>query len=215
MPEAEDFSEREKLDLERESIGLYISGHPYDQYESEAEPYLTCPIGDLGRWRSQQPAVTAGLLSNVSEKYSKSSGNPYGTAVFEDNNGTVDALIFGNRWTQFKPILQKGGLYFLRGRPREDRGTSLFIEDIFTLEEYKEKLERRTVITIESDGCGDDFYEGMFAILKKHPGKCEILLKLVNAEETTVSIIRRIRVDDSQALKDELAEYSNGLIHCK
>ncbi|MEG1604027.1 MAG: DNA polymerase III subunit alpha, partial [Cloacibacillus sp.] len=72
MTEIDDFNERQKLDLEKESMGLYISGHPYDQYEEKVTPYVTCPICQLGRWQSGQPAVTAGLLTAVAEKFSKS-----------------------------------------------------------------------------------------------------------------------------------------------
>ncbi len=214
MPVVEDFSERQKLDLERESMGLYISGHPFDHYEKQVSPYITCPISELGRWQSHQPAVTVGLLSSVAEKFSKTSGNPYGTAVFEDNSGTVDVMIFGSRWPQFKPILQVGALYFLKGKPREDRGISIMADDIFTEEEYKYKLERRAIVTVESDGLSDKFYEGMFRVLTRHPGKHEIILKLVGAEETTVSLIKRIKVDVSEELKRELTEYSNGLASC-
>ena len=71
MEEVPDFSERQKLDLEKESMGLYISGHPFDQYEPSVEPYITCPVGDLPNWRSHQPAVTAGCMTNFTEKFSK------------------------------------------------------------------------------------------------------------------------------------------------
>lgn len=123
-------------------------------------------------------------------------------------------LIFGSRWPQFKPILQVGSLYFLKGKPREDRGISIMADDIFTEEEYKDKLERRAIVTVECDGLSDKFYEGMFRVLTKHPGKSEIILKLVGSEETTVSLIKRIKINVTKELKEELTEYSNGLVSC-
>ncbi|MDO5115787.1 MAG: DNA polymerase III subunit alpha [Synergistaceae bacterium] len=213
MDDVEDFSERQKLDLEKESMGLYISGHPYDQYESAVEPYITCPVSDLGGWQSGQPAVTAGLLTGFVEKFSKA-GNAFGVATFEDNRGTVEVLIFGKRWPAFKPLLNKGGLYFIKGMPREDRGVSLFADDIYTEEEYREKLERRAVITVECDGLSDSFYENMFKILSKHQGRSEIILKLNGAEGTMVSLIKRIKVNVSEELKKELSDFSQGLVNC-
>ena len=123
-------------------------------------------------------------------------------------------MIFGSRWTQFKPILQAGSLYFLKGKPREDRGISIMADDIFTEEEYKSKLERRAIVTVECEGLSDKFYEEMFRLLTKHPGKSEIILKLVGAEETTVSLIKRIKINVTEELKKELVEYSNGLASC-
>ena len=213
MEEVPDFSERQKLDLEKESMGLYISGHPFDQYEPSVEPYITCPVGDLPNWRSHQPAVTAGLLTNFTEKFSKA-GNPFGTAVIEDNRGTVDMLIFGKRWPLYKHTLQKGALYFVKGQPKDDRGVSLMVDDIYSEEEYKEKLERRAVITVESDGLGDKFYDGLFSILRAHPGRCELIIKLHGSAETSVSLIRNIKVDVTDELRKELEDYSNGLVSC-
>ena len=213
MEEVPDFSERQKLDLEKESMGLYISGHPFDQYEPSVEPYITCPVGDLPNWRSHQPAVTAGLLTNFTEKFSKA-GNPFGTAVIEDNRGTVDMLIFGKRWPLYKHTLQKGALYFVKGQPKDDRGVSLMVDDIYSEEEYKEKLERRAVITVESDGLGDQFYEKMFAILNAHPGRSEIILKLHGSAETSVSLIKNIKVEVTDGLRKELEDFSQGLVSC-
>ncbi len=214
MQEVEPFSERQLLDLEKESMGLYISGHPFDQYEEKIMPYLTCPIGQLGKWQSGQPAVTAGLLTSVAEKFSKSSGNPYGTAVFEDNRGTVDVMIFGSRWAQFKPMLEPGRLYFIKGKPREDRGISIMADDIYTEDEYSVKLDRRAVITVECAGLTGRFYDDFFKILTKHPGKSEIILKMANGDSTTVSLVKKIRVNMADGLKKELEEMSQGLVSC-
>ena len=87
-------------------------------------------------------------------------------------------------------------------------------DDIFTEDEYKDKLERRAIVTVECDGLSDKFYEGMFRELTKHPGKSEIILKLVGSEEPTVSLIKRIKINVTKELKEELTEYSNGLVSC-
>ena len=108
----------------RKAWGFTYLGIRFDQYEPSVEPYITCPVGDLPNWRSHQPAVTAGLLTNFTEKFSKA-GNAFGTAVIEDNRGTVDMLIFGKRWPLYKHTLQKGALYFVKGQPKDDRGVSL------------------------------------------------------------------------------------------
>ncbi|MDO4988056.1 MAG: DNA polymerase III subunit alpha [Synergistes sp.] len=215
MPDVPDFSERQKLDLEKESMGLYISGHPYDQYEDAVEPYITCPVRDLKLWHSQQPVITAGLLSNFTEKFSKSSGNAYCIANIEDNTQTIDVMIFGNRWAQFKPLLQKGKLYFVKGKLREDRGISIMADDIFSEEEYKEKLTRRAIVKVEGDGLTDEFYAGLFKLLARRRGKSEIILRLASGGDTTVSLIRNIKIDVTETLKKDIEEYSNGLVTCK
>ena len=218
MPEMEEvapFSERQLLDLEKESTGLYISGHPFDHYEEKVSPYITCPITSLGAWRSRQPAVTAGLLASVSEKFSKNSGNAYGTAVFEDNHGTVDVMIFGKRWPQFKPILEPGKLYFVKGKPREDRGVSVMADDIYTEDEFETKLEKYLIMTIQYMYSGEDesehselFFESFFRILSSHPGKTEIILRFEELGGLSVYHLKRIKVKVCEELIKELSELS-------
>ena len=123
-------------------------------------------------------------------------------------------LIFGKRWPLYKHTLQKGALYFVKGQPKDDRGVSLMVDDIYSEEEYKEKLERRAVITVESDGLGDQFYEKMFAILNAHPGRSEIILKLHGSAETSVSLIKNIKVEVTDGLRKELEDFSQGLVSC-
>ena len=214
MDECEDFSVREKLDFEKESMGLYISGHPFDNYLPLIRNHINCTFSDLSLWQSaNQPVVTAGLLTSYKERYTKK-GDPMGVLDFEDSEATIEVVVFPKRWSRYKPLLNIGSLYFIKGQLKQDRGLSILADEIITEEDYKSLLTPHVTITIEADGLGEDFYGGLCRLLRKHPGKYEVLFKLVNSEQTIVSLLKSIKVDLNDSLCSEVADYSKGRAYC-
>ncbi len=214
MEECEDFSVREKLDFEKESMGLYISGHPYDNYFPNIRNYINCTFSDLPLWQSaNQPVISAGLLTSYKERYTKK-GDPMGILDFEDSEATIEVVVFPRQWSVCKPLLRAGSLYFIKGQLKQDRGLSILADEIITEEDYKSALTPHVTITIDADGLGEAFYGEICRILRKHPGKCEVLLKLVNSEQTVVSLLRSIKVDLSDKLCEDIIDHSKGRAYC-
>lgn len=210
MDECEDFTTREKLDFEKESMGLYISGHPYDNYYPLIKNYINCTFSDLPMWQSaNQQVVSAGLLTSFKERYTKK-GDPMGVLDFEDSDSTVEVVMFPRQWSRFKPLMAVGSLYLIKGQVRQDRGLSILADEIFTEEEFQSQLTPHVTITVEADGLGDLFYADMCKLLRKHPGKYEVLLKLINSEQAVLTFLKSIKVDPGGSLPEELMDFSKG-----
>jgi DNA polymerase-3 subunit alpha len=215
MEPCEPFTEKAKLICEKESMGLYISGHPFDHYADSVEPYITCPVSALDGWRpSQTYAVTAGLLAGVKERYTKK-GDPMAIAQIEDADATAEAVFYPRQWAKFKPLLAEGELYIIRGQVKDDRNTSIVVEDIYTNEEYKGKLTPNVILRINEEGKDEKFYGGICKIISANPGKSPVLIKLISPEETTVLTLgKRLTVTPSDKLKKALEEFGEGAVNC-
>ena len=214
MEECKDFTEREKLDFEKESMGLYISGHPYDNYYPMIKNYINCTFSDLQLWQSgNQPVISAGLLTSYKERYTKK-GDPMGVLDFEDSESTIEAVIFPKQWSKYKPLLNIGSLYFIKGQLKQDRSLSILADEIIAEEDYKSLLTPHVTITIEADGLGEAFYGDLCKLLRKHPGNHEVLLKLENSEQTVVSLLKSIKVDSSEGLCEDVIDFSKGRAYC-
>lgn len=214
MEECEDFSVREKLDFEKESMGIYISGHPYDNHFPIIKNYINCTFSNLQLWQAgNQQAVTAGLLTSYKERYTKK-GKPMGILDFEDSEATIEAVMFPKQWSKYKPLLNIGSLYFIKGQVKQDRGLSILADEIYPEEDFQSFLEPHVTITVESEGLGEAFYGDLCSILRKHPGKHLVLLKLVNSEQTVVSLLKSIKVDFNEQLCAEIIDYSKGRAYC-
>jgi len=214
MDECEDFSAREKLDFEKESMGLYISGHPYDNYFPIIKNYINCSFSDMQLWQAgNQLVVTAGLLTSYKERYTKK-GDPMGVLDFEDSEATIEAVMFPKQWSKYKPILNIGALYFIRGQVRQDRGLSILADEVYPEEDFQLFLVPHVTITVEADGLGEAFYGDLCKLLRKHPGKYDVLLKLVNSEQTVVSLLKSIKVDLNEKLCADIIDQSKGRAYC-
>ena len=137
-----------------------------------------------------------------------------GVLDFEDSEATVEAVMFPKQWSKYKPILNVGSLYFIRGQVRQDRGLSILADELFPEEDFQSFLTPHVTITIEADGLGEAFYGDLCKVLRKHPGKHDVLLKLVNSEQTVVSMLKSIRVDLNEKLCEEIIDYSKGRAYC-
>lgn len=133
-----------------------------------------------------------------------------GVLDFEDSDSTVEVVMFPRQWSRFKPLMAVGSLYLIKGQMKQDRGLSILADEIFTEEEFQSQLTPHVTITVEADGLGDLFYADMCKLLRKHPGKYEVLLKLINSEQAVVTFLKSIKVDPGGSLPEELMDFSKG-----
>lgn len=214
MEQRDDFSSREKLECEKESMGLYVSAHPFDQYKSVAECYATCPISELERWNSTSlPAVACGLLSTIKERFTKK-GDPMGILEIEDSYATTEIVLYPKQWGRFKPFLSAGQLYFVKGQVRHDRGTSILADDIYSEEDFRDKLKPHIIITLFTEGLDRDFYERMYKTLNANRGKTGVMLKIISDDQISVAMLKGLSVNAGEKLFKELGELSGGRLKC-
>ncbi|MDR3254386.1 MAG: DNA polymerase III subunit alpha [Synergistaceae bacterium] len=211
MPQIPDFEQRKLLELEKESVGIYISGHPYDEYKMDEYRYATCTISDLAHWKlAGEPASLLGLLVNFREKYTKK-GEPMGILVIEDSESQAEAVCFPRKWPEVKPILVKGAPYIITGSVRNDGDASIIIDDIFTLSEAREKHSGAVRIKIATEGLPEDFYSSLHIELGKFPGNMPVLLDLQTPEAQALLKIRSVKVSMAPGLAERINDLSGGL----
>ncbi|MDR1966792.1 MAG: DNA polymerase III subunit alpha [Synergistaceae bacterium] len=211
MPNVPDFEPRRLLDLEHESVGIYISGHPYDEFKADEYRYSTCGIRDLAYWRmGDMPPVVIGLLVDFKEKYAKSNGKPFGILTLEDSESQIEALCGSKQWPQVKPLLVPGEPYLISGSVKNDGNMSMMIEDIEPLSDARGRRAQSVRILVSSDGLPDDFYGSLLSELEKHPGNLSVLLDLRTRDEQALLRMRSLRVSMAPNLADRINAVSGG-----
>jgi len=214
LEEKEDFSSREKLDFEKESMGLYVSAHPFDQHREVSECYSTCPITEIARWINlSAPVVCCGLISSVKERYTKK-GDAMGIVTIEDSSASAEVVLYPRQWDRYKPFLSTGGFYFVRGQVKHDRGVSIVADDILDENEFREKLKPHILVTLHAAGIDKKFYEKMYNTFRANPGKTGVMLKVITDEQIMVSMIKGVAVSAGEKLFGELRELSEDRIIC-
>ncbi|MDR3321833.1 MAG: DNA polymerase III subunit alpha, partial [Synergistaceae bacterium] len=192
MPDVPDYEQRRLLELEKESVGIFISGHPYDEYRVDEYRYATCSVRDMPHWKlAGEPAVVLGLLVDFREKYTKK-GEPMGILVIEDSEAQAEAVCFSRKWPGVKPLLAKGAPYVITGTVRSDGDVSIVLDDIAHLSEVRERNSGAVRIKVATEGLPDDFYSSLHTELGKFPGSMPVLLDLQTPEAQALLKMRSV-----------------------
>jgi DNA polymerase-3 subunit alpha len=213
MPDVPDYDPRRLLDFEHDSVGIYISGHPYDEYAEDEAKYATCGLRDLPHWKSESPPSVIGLLSGFKERISKQRGEPFGILTLEDSESQMEAVCHSKQWHKVKPLLAAGEPYLVTGSLKSDGDMSMIIDSIEPLSEVRKKRSRAVRIKIAADGLPGDFYDSLSSELKKFPGNMTVLLDLRTEDEQALLRMRSVKVSMEPVLADRINELSGGRAH--
>ncbi len=112
----EAFSEIEKLHFEKEVVGVYISGHPLDNFKFEMDSFCNVPLtvlNDLEKSEGKEYKV-GGIVSMVEHRLTKT-GRPFGKLILEDYTGKFEFMLWSDDYLKFKSFLMPGLFLFVEG----------------------------------------------------------------------------------------------------
>ena len=146
IPACAEWSQLEKLNKEREVIGLYLSAHPLDDYKVIIRNMCKTQVGDLdhlAELKGKEIAV-AGMVVAVQNLTTKT-GKPWGKFKLEDYNGTHEFALFGKDYENFRKYLFSDYFLFIRGRvqprPYNDQELEFRITSMMQLSELQEAVK--------------------------------------------------------------------------
>jgi len=160
IPACAEWSQLEKLNKEREVIGLYLSAHPLDDYKVIIRNMCKTQVGDLDHLdelKGKEIAV-AGMVVAVQNLTTKT-GKPWGKFKLEDYNGTHEFALFGKDYENFRKYLFSDYFLFIRGRvqprPYNDQELEFRITSMMQLSELQEAVKEvhgETVLSLNRPG---------------------------------------------------------------
>ena len=142
------------LQAERDTLGLYLTGHPVELQADDIARFTTCTLGNLEKLmpaesrgkRSGTPMVLAGLVQAVRRR-----GNRGGFAAIEDHTGRIEVALFDDTWTLYSELLVKDEIIVVEGRVATDDfsgGFRMNAQKIMTLAEAKSRFARGVQISL-------------------------------------------------------------------
>lgn len=180
LPQVEPWPGLLKLKREKEVTGVYLSGHPLEDYKLEMNNFCTCTIAELEQFRNQEAAV-AGIITTVEHRVSKN-GKPFGTFGLEDFTGTTELVLFGEDYLKMKHFLVEGTMLFVKGkyqlRYNSDDRLELKISSIQLLQDVREKLTRKVTLNVALSEVNDILIQKMEDMLTKHKGNFPVAIQV-------------------------------------
>ena len=179
-PDVGEYDDAQKLALEKDVLGIYVSGHPLEKYMDSIEKQTTArstdfePDEESGRAivRDGQHYVVGGLISNITAKLTKNNQN-MAFVTLEDLYGTVEIIVFPTIYQNVKPyLIEDNGLY-VKGRASvSEESGKLIAEYIVPIDQ----IPKEVWIQTENIGEFTDKQQDLYKIIRKYPGKDEIVI---------------------------------------
>lgn len=192
------WSDIERLNKERDLIGIYISAHPLDNYQIVLNNLCTANLEELQDKANyvNQDINFGGIVNAIAKEGQTKNGSPFGIAVLEDYSGTFEIALFGEEWAKWKGFLTVGNPVFITARiePHRFRANEydLRIGKIEFLSEVKEKKIEKFTIEVSIDSLTEDSIEELIALINSSPGNTSLYLNLKNSDSNTnVSLISK------------------------
>jgi DNA polymerase-3 subunit alpha len=195
-PKCNPWSLIEKLEREKEVTGIYISGHPLDDYRMEMENFITCTLEDLEE-KKGQPVKVAGIVVKSIHKVSQK-GTGYGTFVLQDYHGTLELSLFSDDYMKFKGFFEQGNCVFITGvyeqRWGRDDEFQLKIKDVTLLENAGKNLAKSVTVKINVKDLTPELIDKLDALCKEHKGSQQFKVTLLDyANKTSLNFSSKSR----------------------
>ena len=179
------WSDIERLNKERDLVGIYLSAHPLDEYKIVLDNLCNAKCTDLADVASladREDVILGGIVTAVRNGLTKT-GKPYGIVTLEDFEGTGELAMFDN-WGNYSGMFAIGALVYVTGKikPRfqynENGPMDLKISSVEYLQTIKERAVDRITIQMTTDLLNDQIVDDLNEIISEHPGNTKLFFQL-------------------------------------
>ena len=201
-PKSEKWPTIEKLNKERELVGVYLSAHPLDEYSVVLRNMCNTHCSQIGRnadmtQLSKTDEVTfGGIVTAVTERFSQKTGKPFGFVTIEDFDGTGELALFGDDWARWNNLLKENYTIFITAKcqPRYRNNPSMLelkVQNVEQLYDVKAHRLERFTITVDSVALDEELVSELSTIVDEHVGNTRLYIQLRTSENTVITLQSR------------------------
>ncbi len=191
LPNVEPWTLMEKLQREKELVGIYISGHPLNNYKFEIEHFTThtlSEIEELGLKLMDADIKLAGLITTVRDAVSKT-GKPFCIFTVEDFSGIRDFALFGEDYTKFKPWIELSAQIFISAKGnqsyRDPEKLDVRLQSVSFLEDTVDSQLKKVTINLNAAEVDEVLMTNIFDLVDER-GKVKLAFKITSSDKQQV-----------------------------
>lgn len=200
------------LDMEKEHIGMYISGHPLDTFKFIINHLKIVPLREMedeDKIQQNNNFKIVGFITDVSERLTKT-GKPYGKITMIDYTGSYSFTLFGENYTNHKNLLVNGYSILINAGFKEgysDKNAKFFsISKVMLLSQVKESFFTKLTLALPYNNVCEEFINSFKNLTKKNEGKTNIFFYIYNPEEQN-SVIEMFSRSNRVELTDDVIDF--------
>ncbi|MEC9325544.1 MAG: DNA polymerase III subunit alpha, partial [Actinomycetota bacterium] len=205
----DEWEDKHKLALEREMLGLYVSGHPLNGIAHLLAAQVDTQIPAIldGDIANDTQVRVGGILASVNRRVNKN-GLPWASAQIEDLTGGIEVLFFPQTYSMFGAEIADDVVVLIGAKVaiRDDR-ISLIANELIVPDFSSAQVNRPVAVSLPTRQCTVDKVTALKQVLARHPGTAQVHLRLISGERiTTLELDQSLRVTPSSALMGDLKE---------
>ena len=198
-PKAEKWPVIEKLNKERELVGIYLSAHPLDEYSVVLNNMCNARCSMIGRNANMTELAKAdevtfgGIVTSVNERFSQKTGKPFGFVTIEDFEGTGELALFGDDWARWNNLLKMNYTVYITAKcqPRYRNNPDMLelkVQKIEQLYDVKQNRLERFTISMDATALDDAFVSELATVIEEHIGNTQLYIQLRTPDNTVLML---------------------------
>ena len=188
MPDLPELSAQERMSMERETTGLYLSGHPMDDYREQLKGTGVVPIGRILQsleehddvYQDEQVVSIAGIVQTAKMKTTRNQ-SLMAYVTLEDNTGSMELMLFSSTLKQYGGLIHEGAAVVINGRIsiREDKDPQMVVNRVWAIGDMQaaqqDAAPQYHTLYLRVTRTGQKGEQKLLPILKMFPGKLKTL----------------------------------------
>ncbi|HCI55597.1 MAG TPA: DNA polymerase III subunit alpha [Bacteroidales bacterium] len=186
-PECPEWQKLEKLNKEKEVIGIYLSSHPLDDFRLELETFTTATLSELKNLRdfTDRDVTIAGMVTETKSGIGKN-GKPYNTFMLQDYTDSYKFAVFDKDCVEFSKFFVTGYFLLVKGRAQKrrmnDNELEFKIKNINLLSSVRDELIKSVTIKVKAADITNELINQLSQLIKTNPGETELRFLFMDAE---------------------------------
>ncbi|MBI5073654.1 MAG: DNA polymerase III subunit alpha [Nitrospirae bacterium] len=203
-PAGAEWDEAELLNNEKEALGFYITGHPLTKFDTLLSRLKARKTSDLEHATDKAEVLIGGILRTVKKKNVKSSGDLMAYLTLEDDEGSVEVIIFPTLYKSVFERLKKDAVVLVKGTiDKDEKGVRLRGLEVSNLEDAGRKSIRKMEISLGETQGNSEGLQNIRSLVMEYPGDCQLYLR-IRSDQSQTLIATSISIKPDTALVKRL-----------
>ena len=203
----DEFSDVEKYNLEKSSVGFYLTGHPLELYREDIDNNVDLSFGDDVNeidFKSKDSVIMCGVISEKQERLSKK-GHKFVLFKLGDFYGSGECIAFKSLLEEKKDLFNDNNLVYVKGKAEENGDKiKVIVDDIDYIWNLKNRLANNLTINLFKSKLKEEDLDQIKDLLEKYPGECNLFFNLINNGSNKVYRSREFKIKVSNELISNL-----------
>ena len=191
------WSDIERLNKERDLVGIYLSAHPLDEYKVVLDNLCNTKCAELAdrgiALRDREDVTLGGVVTGIQSKFGKNN-KPWGIVTLEDFDGSGELVLFGDDWVNLNGKFIEGAAVYVTGKMQarfyNNSQKELKVTNVELLQTIKEKSIDRITISLTSDMLDEQIVAELSEIISENPGQTKLFFLLRDSQSRNHVLLR-------------------------